>query len=65
MYLWIRVPDGETGEGWAERLLAEGVVVSPGSMYTVTNDYREYIRIAMVPSLEDCRKTIEIWRRLM
>ena len=32
MYLWIAVPDGETSEAFAERLLDEaGVVVTPGS----------------------------------
>ena len=31
MYLWARVPDGETSEAFAERLLDHGVVVAPGS----------------------------------
>ena len=31
MYLWIGVPDGETSEAHAERLLQHGIVVAPGS----------------------------------
>lgn len=34
IYLWTRVPDGQTSAGFAERLLEEAaVVISPGSAY--------------------------------
>jgi succinyldiaminopimelate transaminase len=54
MYLWIQVPEGETSEGFAGRLLEHGVVVSPGSFFGPSGD--GYARVALVPGLEDCRK---------
>jgi aspartate/methionine/tyrosine aminotransferase len=52
MYLWVEVPDGETSEGCADRLLRHGVVVAPGSYLGDAGE--GYIRFALVPTLEEC-----------
>jgi N-succinyldiaminopimelate aminotransferase len=58
MYLWFEVPGGEDAETFAARLLERGVVVSPGSYFGAAGE--GYARIALVPTLEDCRRAAEI-----
>jgi aminotransferase len=57
MYLWVEVPDGETSEGFAERLLETGVVVTPGSYLGPSGG--GYVRFALVPTEDDCRRAVE------
>jgi acetylornithine aminotransferase len=52
MYLWVAVPDGETSEGFAERLLEGGVLVTPGSYLGPSGE--GYVRLALVPTEERC-----------
>jgi succinyldiaminopimelate transaminase len=60
IYLWVTVPDDEA---YALRLLAEGIVVAPGRSFGAGGE--GYIRIALVPGLEECEKAIERWERLI
>jgi LL-diaminopimelate aminotransferase len=62
IYLWVAVPGGDD-EAYALRLLNEGIVVAPGSSFGPGGE--GYIRIALVPGLEECRKAIERWERLL
>ena len=52
MYLWVEAPEGETSERFAERLLAHGVVVAPGSFFGAAGE--GYVRFALVPTEEEC-----------
>ena len=52
MYLWVEV-EGDA-DAFAERLLEHGVVVCPGSFFGPSGE--GYVRFALVPSLEDCRR---------
>ena len=61
LYLWLRVPTEETGEEYALRLLNLGIVVSPGSMFAITDAGANYVRLAMVPDIESCRQAIALW----
>ena len=63
MYLWIAVPDGETSEGFAGRLLEHGVLVTPGSYLGAAGE--GYARIALVPSEEECARAVEILERVL
>jgi len=54
MYLWVSVPEGETSESFAARLLERGVVVAPGTFFGTAGD--GYVRFALVPSVDDCRR---------
>jgi succinyldiaminopimelate transaminase len=58
MYLWIAVPDGETSEQHAERLLEAGVVVAPGSFLGPSGE--GYVRYALVPTQEECNRAVAL-----
>jgi acetylornithine aminotransferase len=57
-YLWCEVPDGETSAAFAARLLERGVVVAPGSFFGDAGE--GYFRVALVPTLEECRHAVEV-----
>jgi succinyldiaminopimelate transaminase len=58
MYLWVEIPERETSEGFASRLLERGIVVAPGSH--LGRHGEGYIRLALVPSEEDCLAAVEL-----
>jgi len=58
MYLWIVVPDGETSEEHAARLLESGVLVTPGSFLGPSGE--GYVRYALVPTEGECARAAEI-----
>lgn len=60
-YLWLRAADGDD-KAWALRLLEHGIVVTPGSALGVAGAGAGYVRVALVPTLEECRRAIEAWR---
>jgi acetylornithine aminotransferase len=57
-YLWSEVPRGETSESFANRLLEAGVMVAPGSFFGDAGE--GYFRLALVPTLDDCRRAVEL-----
>jgi succinyldiaminopimelate transaminase len=57
-YLWVAVPDRDD-EAYALRLMEEGVIVAPGRAFGVGGE--GYVRIALVPGLEDCKLAIQRW----
>ncbi|MGE5689555.1 MAG: pyridoxal phosphate-dependent aminotransferase [Pseudomonadota bacterium] len=63
MYLWFEVPGGEDAEAFAARLLEHGVVLSPGSYFGPAG--AGYARIALVPTLEDCRRAAAIMEEVL
>jgi acetylornithine aminotransferase len=63
MYVWIAVPGSETSEGFAERLLEHGVLVAPGSYLGPSGE--GYVRLALVPTLEECERAVEILDRVL
>ncbi|MDP8940068.1 MAG: succinyldiaminopimelate transaminase [Actinomycetota bacterium] len=60
-YLWVAVPGGDD-EAYAIKLLESGIVVAPGRAFGPGGE--GYVRIALVPGLEKCRKAIRIWEKL-
>lgn len=64
-YLWVRAPRGHTGASYAERLLDAGVLVNPGSAFSTTGAGDAFIRLALVPSLDECREAIAAWRAVV
>ncbi|HEX5911523.1 MAG TPA: succinyldiaminopimelate transaminase [Rubrobacter sp.] len=57
-YLWVAVPGGDD-EAYALRLMEEGVIVAPGRAFGAGGE--GYVRIALVPGLEDCKLAIQRW----
>ena len=60
-YLWVAVPGGDD-EAYALRLMEAGIIVAPGRAFGAGGE--GYIRIALVPGLEDCRLAIQRWAGL-
>jgi acetylornithine aminotransferase len=61
LYLWVKVPAGETSGSYARRLLEEGIVVSPGTAF---GSGEGYIRVSLVPTLAECEEAIQAWTRV-
>ena len=61
LYIWLRVPSGRTASGYALRLLDEGIVVAPGTAFGAGEGY---VRVALVPTLEECEEAIAAWSRI-
>jgi len=61
LYLWVKVPAGHSSSSYALRLLEEGIVVAPGTAFGAGEGY---VRVALVPALEECGAAIEAWRRV-
>jgi succinyldiaminopimelate transaminase len=62
-YLWVETPRGESSEDFACRLLQGGVVVAPGSYFGESGE--GYVRLALVPTLEQCRRAADILATLL
>jgi acetylornithine aminotransferase len=61
LYLWVRVPAGETSGSYARRLLEEGIVVAPGTAFGAGEGY---VRVALVPTLAECEDAVQAWARV-
>jgi acetylornithine aminotransferase len=57
-YLWVKVPGAQPSAAWGSELLEHGIVVAPGSYFGPEGE--GYVRMAMVPTLEDCRRAADI-----
>jgi acetylornithine aminotransferase len=58
-YLWVKVPAGTSSLAWALDLLEHaGAIVAPGSFFG--SEGEGHVRMAMVPSLEDCERAAAI-----
>jgi aspartate/methionine/tyrosine aminotransferase len=54
-FLWLRVPAGDDAEAYAMALLEDhGIVVAPGPFFGPGG--AGHVRLALVPTLEDCRR---------
>jgi len=62
-YLYLRTPRGETSEGFARRLLDEGVAVAPASYFGPSGE--GWVRMALVPTLTECREAAEILEKIL
>jgi succinyldiaminopimelate transaminase len=63
MYLWLKVPAGESSDELAERLLEQGLIVSPGTFFGPSGG--GYWRLALVPTESECERAAEILERVL
>jgi succinyldiaminopimelate transaminase len=63
MYLWIEVPSQRPSAEWAYELLEHGIVMAPGSYFGPEGE--GYVRMAMVPTLEDCRRAAAVLGQIL
>lgn len=59
-FLWCRVPGGRDEE-YSKKLLELGIVTIPGSYFGKGG--AGFVRLALVPDIETCKKAVEVWRR--
>jgi succinyldiaminopimelate transaminase len=62
-FLWLAVPEGETSEGFAARLLERGVVLAPGSFFGPAGE--GYARLALVATEAECARAAEILKEVL
>ena len=63
-YLWVAVPAGRPSLDWALELLERAdVVVAPGSFFGPEGE--GFVRIALVPTLEECRRAAVALERVL
>jgi acetylornithine aminotransferase len=60
-YLWLDV--GGSSEEFARRLLGHGIVVTPGSFFGAAGE--GYVRLALVPTQEQCERAAAILREVL
>lgn len=60
LYMWVKAPDDEAV---AERLLEAGVAVTPGRAFG--DEGKGYIRLALVPSIEECEEAVEVMKECL
>jgi succinyldiaminopimelate transaminase len=58
-FLWLSLPEGESSsEAFATWLLDRGVMVAPGAYFGEAGE--GYVRVALVPTLDECRTAAEL-----
>ncbi len=68
-YIWIKTPDGISTKDYVANLLKHGIVVSIGENFCAGIEIKEnrcksnYFRIALVPTVEECKEAINVWER--
>jgi len=66
-YIWIKLPDGN--KNYIKYLLENGIIVSAGENFCTGleikegNCHSDYFRIALVPTLEDCKEAVKVWEK--
>jgi acetylornithine aminotransferase len=63
MYLWVKIPSDTTSAAFAERLLDDGIVVAPGAFLGAAGE--GFVRFALVPTIDDCRRAAAILREVL
>lgn len=64
LYLWVKAPEGKSDTQWALELLEHGIVVTPGSLFSIEHRQSQYVRLAMVPDIETIKTTIGLWKEM-
>lgn len=62
-YLYMRVPRGETSEGFATRLLEHGIAIVPASYFGANGE--GWARMALVPTAEGCARAAAILETIL
>lgn len=65
LYLWVEVPRDTNDTAYAARCRDAGIVVAPGSFFASAQGSAQerFIRLALVPTVEECRAAAAIWPR--
>ncbi len=61
LFLWVEVPESTTDVDYARLCAEAGIVISPGSYFG--RGQERFVRVALVPTLEQCEAAIRVWPR--
>ncbi|GDY11813.1 LL-diaminopimelate aminotransferase [Planctomycetota bacterium] len=62
LYLWAKVPgNNESSDAYCARLLDAGIIASPGGFFG--DGGAGWFRLALVPTVNDCRQALAVWPR--
>jgi LL-diaminopimelate aminotransferase len=62
IYVWARLPDGESDQAYAAELLsATGIAVTPGSVFGPSG--RGFVRVSLCAPIDRTREAMERWQR--
>ena len=61
LYIWAQVPGDGDADAYAARCLDAGIVVSPGGFFGAGAN--GWFRLALVPTLDECRVALAAWPR--
>jgi len=61
LYLWVEVPEDSNDMDYAARLRELGIIAAPGSFFGKGQE--RFIRLALVPTVEQCREVAALWPR--
>lgn len=59
LYLWAELPQGVTDREYAARCREAGILVAPGSWFGKSQ--QRFVRVALGPTLEQCRAAAAVW----
>lgn len=66
-YIWVKPPKGIKVKDYVKKLLENGIVVSIGENFCTGQEISlgdcesRYFRIALVPTIEECKEAIKVW----
>jgi succinyldiaminopimelate transaminase len=69
-YIWIKSPKNIPAKDYVKTLLENGIVVSIGENFCSSTEVAqgncesEYFRIALVPTIQECKEAIEVWEKV-
>jgi len=61
LYVWVEVPNGTDDVQYAARCREAGILVAPGSFFGKGQE--RYVRLALVPTVDECRAAAAAWPR--
>ncbi len=69
-YIWIKVPDKVGHKEYIKELVKNGIIVSPGENFCAGIEIKNgecssnYFRIALVPTVEECKEAVKVWENV-
>ncbi|MCX7760177.1 MAG: succinyldiaminopimelate transaminase [Hydrogenothermaceae bacterium] len=69
-YIWIKSPTNIPAKDYVKKLLENGIVVSIGENFCSSQEISDgscesqYFRIALVPTIEECKEAIKVWEKV-
>ncbi|MEZ0323688.1 MAG: succinyldiaminopimelate transaminase [Hydrogenothermaceae bacterium] len=69
-YIWIKSPSNIPAKDYVKKLLENGIIVSIGENFCSSQEISDencesqYFRIALVPTVDECKEAIKVWEKV-